>query len=111
MATHPKRLALVAAAVTALGVGGATIANAAGDNDKDSAPITGTALDRASQVALDKVGGGHVVDSEIRDEEGFYEIEVKRADGTSFDVHLDSAFKVIDASPDGAGDKSDASGS
>jgi len=46
--------------------------------------------------------------SEIRDEEGYYEIEVQRADGKQFDVHLDSDFNVTDASPDGAGDTSDA---
>ena len=38
--------------------------------------------------------------TEVNDEEGAYEVEVTRADGSQVDVHLDSAFKVI-------GDKSD----
>jgi hypothetical protein len=60
-------------------------------------PITGEALKRASAVAIAHVGGGRVTDTEIDDEEGYYEVEVRFADGREVDVHLDANFKVLGA--------------
>ena len=106
-----KRGALTVAAVAALAGGGAAIAGAAGGGDDEGGPddgngtpITGSALDRASAVALDQTGGGTVTESEVRDEEGYYEIEVTRDDGSQVDVHLDRDFQVLDAESDGSGD-------
>ncbi|MFL5837787.1 MAG: PepSY domain-containing protein [Solirubrobacteraceae bacterium] len=59
-----------------------------------SALVTGTALDRASAVAVAHTGG-RVTDSEVGDEAGYYEVEVTRPDGTSVDVRLDRRFNVI----------------
>jgi len=96
---------IAVAAVVALGGGGAAIAGAAGKrDDHGDKHITGNALARASQVALARTGGGRVTDTEVADEEGYYEVEVSRTDGSQVDVHLDRDFKVLDASPDGAGD-------
>ena len=39
--------------------------------------------------------------TEVGDEEGAYEVEVTRADGSQVDVHLDEGFKVIDQAADG----------
>ena len=99
--------AIIAAVVlVALAIGGAAIAGAAGGGDDGNGkPITGTSLDRASAVALDHTGGGKVTGTEVNDEEGAYEVEVTRADGSQVDVHLDRSFKVIDSSADGAGDQ------
>jgi uncharacterized membrane protein YkoI len=110
-----KRGILAAAAVAALGLGGAAIAGATGGGDDgggkgdDGAgkPITGPALDRASRVALDHTGGGSVSATEFQDEEGYYEVEVKRDDGSQVDVHLDSHFNVLDESGDGQGGEGD----
>ena len=106
-----KRGALTIAAVAALAGGGAAIAGAAGGGDDEGGPddgngtaVTGNALDRASAVALDQIGGGKVTGSEIRDEEGYYEIEVTRDDGSQVDVHMDQDFNVIDAQSDGSGE-------
>lgn len=89
-----------------LGGGGAAIA--AGNADRER-PIVGRALDRARSVALHQVvSGGRVTASEIGDEEGAYEIEVTRGNGSAVDVHLDSSFGVIDVSPDGPADGADA---
>jgi uncharacterized membrane protein YkoI len=104
-----KRGILAAAAVAALGLGGAAIAGATGGGDDgrgkgdDGAgkPITGAALDRASAVALDHTGGGRVSATELQDEEGYYEVEVTRGDGSQIDVHLDSHFNVLNESGDG----------
>ena len=43
------------------------------------------------------------------DEEGAYEVEVTRADGSQVDVHLDEDFNVLSsaADDDGAGDDGD----
>ena len=123
---------IAAAAVAALAAGGAAIAGAtgndasapsasqgsgvqagddggakddeAGRDDGNGQPVTGSPLDRASAVALRQTGGGSVSGSEIRDEEGYYEVEVTKADGGQVNVHLDSNFNVIDASSDGGGE-------
>jgi uncharacterized membrane protein YkoI len=97
-----KGVLLAIAAIAVLAVGGTAIAGAAGggdDDGKDKA-ITGQALDRAKAVALDHTGGGKVTETEAGDEEGAYEVEVTRADGSQVDVHLDKGFNVINQSAD-----------
>jgi hypothetical protein len=97
-----KGALIAAAAIAVLAIGGAAIAGATGGKDDGSGqPITGSALDRATSVALNHTGGGRVTGSEVNDEEGAYEVEVTRADGSQVDVHLDSAFKVIGDKADG----------
>jgi uncharacterized membrane protein YkoI len=110
-----KRGIIAVAAVAALGLGGAALAGATGGGDDGGGngddgsgkPITGAALERASAVALDHTGGGSVSDTEFQDEEGYYEVEVTRGDGSQVDVHLDSHFKVLNESADGEGDDAD----
>jgi uncharacterized membrane protein YkoI len=100
-----------AAAVAALAGGGAAIAGATGAGDDGSGqPITGSALDKAKAVALQETGGGHVSATEVRDEEGYYEVEVTRTDGSQVDVHLDRGFNVIDSQPDGSSSDEGAGG-
>jgi hypothetical protein len=98
-----KGAVIAAAAIAALALGGAAIAGAAGGGDDDATdtPIAGKALDRAKTVALAHTGGGKVTGTEVGDEEGAYEVEVTRADGSQVDVHLDKGFEVIDQSADG----------
>ena len=99
------KLGLIAGAVVAALAGaGAAIATATGGDDGSGQPITGSALDRASAVALAHAGGGRVTGNELQDEEGYYEIEVTRGDGSQVDVHLDSHSNVLDASGDGSGE-------
>jgi hypothetical protein len=102
-----KGVLIAGGAIVALAAGGAAIASATGWDDHRT-PIPAGALDRARAVALDRTGGGRVTATEVRDEEGYYEVEVKRGDGSQVDVHLDRNFKVLDASPDGRGEKRDA---
>ena len=109
MRNRRKSGLIAVAAAAALGGGGAAIAGAAGgDDDATDRAITGPALDRAGAAALNHTGGGRVTETEIGDEEGAYEVEVTRADGSQVDVHLDSGFKVLgsaaDGEADGAGD-------
>jgi uncharacterized membrane protein YkoI len=107
-----SKVIVVGASVLALAAGGAGIAVATGggDDEADQQPIHGSALDRAKAVALDEVGGGQVTATELRDEEGYYEVEVVRDDGSQVDVHLNQDFSVIDSSADGSGGEQEAGG-
>ena len=87
-------------AIAAIGGGGAAVAAATGD-DGSGTPITGSALAKAKTAALQQTGGGQVTATEVRDEEGYYEVEVQKTDGSSVDVHLDQHFNVTDSSADG----------
>jgi len=94
-----KRTLTALLAVAALGAGGAAIAGAAAGGDDHAGEadkaITGTALDRAGAAALDATGGGRVTETEVGDEESYYEVEVTRADGSQVDVQLDRGFHVV----------------
>jgi uncharacterized membrane protein YkoI len=81
--------------VVALLVAGTAVAIVMATGDDDETPITGDALAKASAAALRYTGGGTVTNSEIGDEQGYYEVEVTMADGTEVDVHLDPNFNVI----------------
>jgi uncharacterized membrane protein YkoI len=108
MNSKVKKLIIAGGAVAALGVGGTAIAGNVGSDDNggrdDGAgkPITGAALDKASRIALEQTGGGRVTSSELQDEEGYYEIEVTKDDGSQVDVHLDSHFNVLNSKGDGS---------
>lgn len=65
------------------------------EDEEIDVPITGSALDEASRVALNYIGEGRVTDSEIGDEEGYYEIEITLDNGKEVDVHLDKNFNVL----------------
>ena len=97
-------LAIAAAAIAAVGTGGTALALSSFDSDQ---PITGPALDQASAAALAHTGGGRVTDTEIGDEESYYEVEVTMPDGRQIDVQLDQNFVVVgssaDEQPDDAG--------
>ncbi len=103
-----KRMVIALVTVAALAVGGAAIAGAAGgDDDASDKPIAGKALDRAGAAALDHTGGGRVSETEVGDEEGYYEVEVTRTDGSQVDVHLDRDFRVLGSvnDEDGSGEE------
>ncbi|OFW72781.1 MAG: hypothetical protein A2Y55_01580 [Actinobacteria bacterium RBG_16_68_12] len=93
------RIVLIVALVLALAALSAGIAIGAGGRDDDR-PITGSALARASAAALDHTGGGRVTETEVGDEEGYYEVEVTRADGSQVDVHLDRNFNLLGGAAD-----------
>ena len=78
----------------------ARMAAAIGRDDAPDRTLTGTELDRASAAALKEVGSGRVTDTEAGDEEGAYEVEVTRADGTEIDIHLDKDFGVLTTDAD-----------
>ena len=101
--TRNRKIALGAAAALAIGAGGAGFAVAGGGDDNE-APITGSALDRASAAALEHTGGGEVTETETGDEESYYEVEVTLPDGSLTDVQLNRDFSVVGSEEDGAGE-------
>jgi hypothetical protein len=104
--TRRLKTTLIAIAVVAVAGAGAGIAVATGDVDATDKPIRGNALDRAGAAALEHTGGDRVTETEVGDEESYYEVEVTRADGSQVDVQLDRGFEVVGAEgdDDGAGD-------
>ncbi len=88
--------ALLAAAAVSGG-----IAYAAGVGSDADRPITGPALDRATETALAHTGGGRVTGTEVGDEESLFEVEVTLDDGRQVDVQLDDSFRVVGEKADG----------
>lgn len=95
-----KKVAVLSGVVViaSLGVAGAAVGSS--DDDASDKPITGTALQEASDAALAETGGGKVTETEIDDEESKYEVEVTLDDGSQVDVQLDENFQVVDSSAD-----------
>jgi uncharacterized low-complexity protein len=97
--------ALVAGAIAVAAAGIGTAAVGAASNDDQEAPITGTALQQASEAALAHTGEGRVTDTEVGDEDSYYEIEVTLDNGSQVDVQLDRSLHVVDTSADREGDE------
>jgi uncharacterized membrane protein YkoI len=90
---------MVAAVVAALLLVGAGVAYATGSGEDSSAQTGGSNIEKAKSVALDQVNG-HVTGTEVGDEEGYYEVEITKDDGSQVDVHLDKNFNVLDTPAD-----------
>lgn len=104
-----RKMILIGASCAALGSlgGGFALAGTSSEDSKEGPDIaiTGSALDKASAAALAEIGEGKVTGTEVGDEEGAYEIEVTRDDGTEVDVHLDESFAVLSSEDEGAGEE------
>ena len=95
------KLIIVAAAVA----GAAALPAVAGagggaDGREIDTPITGSDLDRATKVALEHLGEGRVTETEVGDEESYYEVEVTLDNGNQVDVQLDERFNVVGTEED-----------
>jgi uncharacterized membrane protein YkoI len=95
-----KKLIVVGIAAVALIGGTGAVLAASGDDDK---PLTGSTLDRATEVALDEVGGGEVIETEVGDDGAAYGVEIRKDDGSVVEVNLDSDFNVIGSEDDDDG--------
>ncbi|MGH2951919.1 MAG: hypothetical protein ACRDKX_07745 [Solirubrobacterales bacterium] len=98
--TKRNKILIVGASALALAAGGAGVAVAGGGGDDSESPIAGDALDKASAAALEATGGGSVTETEVGDEESYYEVEVTLDDGSQTDVQLDRQFNVVGSSAD-----------
>ncbi|MCW2835223.1 MAG: PepSY protein [Nocardioides sp.] len=99
--------AAAAAAIIVVGGAGAAVAGASGDDDASDTPIQGPALERAEEAALEETGGGTVTETEVGDEESYYEVEVTLDNGDQVDVQLDRDFTVVGSEEDSEAETDD----
>jgi hypothetical protein len=103
---------IIAAGAAAVAIAGVGIAQAVGGSSE--APVTGPAAEQAKAAALDAAGGGTVLEIEQQDGDGagVYEVEVRRADGSTVEIHLDEQFRQVGstADDDSGSDSDDAGG-
>lgn len=92
-----RLLVAVVAVAAAIGIGTGVVLAAGGDDDR---PLQGADRDRATQAALDHVGGGTVIETEVGDDGAAYGVEIEKADGSVVEVNLDEDFQVIGTEPD-----------
>jgi Peptidase propeptide and YPEB domain len=106
-----RRLTFIVATVAALAIlafGGVAIAGAT-QGDDDEQPLSGQVAEDAKAAALKEAGGGSVTEMERDVEDGrTYQVEVRKADGTTVDVDLDAAFKVVAVDSDKPGQNEEA---
>ena len=102
---------LLALALAMVVLAGAGVAYASGSGEDSSEPqATGPGIVKAKSIALDYTNGGQVTGTEVGDEEGYYEVEIIREDGSQVDVHLDRNYNVLSTPADHEGsDSTDAS--
>jgi uncharacterized membrane protein YkoI len=86
---------ITVAAVTVTVMSTATGPATAG-GEGSGTPITDEALVRAITVAMTHTGGGKVTETELQDD-GTYEVEITRPDGSEVEVSLDHRFNVVSA--------------
>jgi hypothetical protein len=96
------RMWMLAALVAGLLLVGAGVAYATGSGEDSSGQAGGANLEKAKSVALEHVNG-QVTGTEVGDEEGYYEVEVTKDDGSRVDVHLDKNFEVLGTPADHEG--------
>ncbi|MGW4758279.1 PepSY domain-containing protein [Streptomyces chartreusis] len=87
-------------AALALAGGGSSLALAASSGDTGDTPISGPALAKASAAALEHTNGGTVTQTEVGDEDSYYEVEVTLDNGKQTDVQLNKDFKVVSSTID-----------
>ena len=93
-----KRLLAVGAAIATVAIG-ATVAIASTDSEGGA---TGPQAQRAVRAALQATGGGTANAVERDSEKGAtWEVEVTRPDGTTVDVRLDAAYRLVTIDGDG----------
>ena len=127
MLKNIQKVLLTVGALAALALGGAALAGAAGNNTAPSSgtttqtrpsmpqhgtashenaetPVTGTAADKAKAAAEKSVGSGSTATDVTTDFTGDgYEVTVKKADGSTTEVHMDKSFTVMQGGPGGPG--------
>jgi hypothetical protein len=95
MRKRTKLIGTAGAVVLAAAITGGGIA-LAGGGEAEEPTVTGVGADRAAVAALEATGGGRANAVERDSEDGAtWEVEVTRPDGTTVDVRLDEAYRVV----------------
>ena len=97
-----QMIAGAAAVVTVLGVGtGVGIASSSDDDQ----PIEGDSRRRATRAALDHVGEGSVIETEMGDDGAAFGVEIQLDDGNVVEVELNEDFQVTGTEKDDDSDE------
>jgi len=93
--THPiKKTVACIAALAGIGLGGATIVQASGEDGQTSA--AGSQAEQARSAALSITKGGTVNSVERDGENGAtWEVEVTKPGGATVDVRLDESYGLV----------------
>ncbi|HKH42862.1 MAG TPA: PepSY domain-containing protein [Solirubrobacterales bacterium] len=95
-----RKYVIVGGSVLALAAGGAGAAVAIGSGD-DEGGATGPGADQAKAAALELYPDGHANAVERDSEDGgTWEVEVRKADGSTVDVRLDQNYQLVVAETD-----------
>ena len=100
MMKQRNQVIITAAALSGAVLAGTGVATANAGGDDTEASIAGDAYDQAVEAALAETGEGRVTDTEVGDEESYYEVEVTLDDGSQVDVQLDEGFAVVGSEAD-----------
>ncbi len=102
-----RRLYIVGSLVVVLALAAIGTGFAMANGGDDDQPLTGTALEQASEAALAHTGGGTVIETEVGDDGAAYGVEVRLDDGSVVEVNLDENFAVTgqEADDDGLNDE------
>ncbi len=90
-----RKLVVAATVTVAIVAAGAGMAQAVGTGSEEQ--LDGPAAEQAKRAALQAAGGGTVLEVERQDGDGagVYEVEVRRADGSQIEVHLDGSYQPV----------------
>ena len=103
------RMILIAAGAAGLAVGAFGVASAAVSatdqhDDSSDSDVGGTLTEAEAQeaeaAALDHLGEGSVVETEVGDDGAAFEVEVRLDDGRQVEVNLDADFNVTGTEDD-----------
>ena len=95
----------VAGVIVGAGLAGGAVAIA----QDDESSVTGATAEKAIAAATEAVGGGTANSVERDPEDGAtWEVEVAKPDGSTVDVRLDAAYKVVTTEPDSEGPDNEA---
>jgi uncharacterized membrane protein YkoI len=68
--------------------------------DLDDAPLPAEELERVGQAAIAATPGARVVEVDVDDDTGHYDVDVVLADGSEVDVTVDRDLRVLASVPD-----------
>jgi len=89
-----RRRKLITGAVAVLAVLGVGTGVGIASSTDDDQPIAGNSRQRATQAALEHVGEGTVIETEVGDDGAAYGVEIRLHDGSVVEVELDENFNV-----------------
>jgi hypothetical protein len=95
-----KNRKLIAGAVAVLAVLGVGTGVGIASSSDDDQPIAGDSRQHAIDAALEHLGQGTVIETEIGDDGAAYGVEIRLDDGSVVEVELDENFDVTGTEQD-----------